>query len=479
MKKTISLLFALACVFSLSAKTFYLVPNSNWKKDNAKFSIYYFGGTDITAGFTEFMTSKDGEHYEATVPDAATTIIFVRHNPSATSPGWGDGNKWNQTIDITVPTDESNCYSITGENESRNAYGTWSTYPTIYYITGNANVVGTGITEWAVKAIKLGEATAEVPATYTFNTLPADTCRLKVTNGTWNVYFGYDEIDTKNSSDNIQTDKDKNIVFVPAAANTEVKLTFNGTNITLTGDFAPATPVKTLTAYYVNTTSWTTVNAYVFVGSNNNGWPGAAMTKTELTKNGYDVYSYEFAETYTTIIFNDGGSNQTDDLTIDASKLYYYGDTWYASLDDIPEPCTPDYGVMVGENYTAATINPEKTAEYMLTGLSLKKDDTFTLYDNCAKAAWVITTFKEGSTPNITIVDNKYVVGATGSYDLYFELSYGADKIYISFTDPTPTEVIDANGTAADAPLYNLLGVQVDNTYKGIVIQNGKKFINR
>ncbi len=30
-----------------------------------------------------------------------------------------------------------------------------------------------------------------------------------------------------------------------------------------------------------------------------------------------------------------------------------------------------------------------------------------------------------------------------------------------------------------DVPMYNLQGVQVDENYKGVVIKNGKKYINR
>jgi len=31
----------------------------------------------------------------------------------------------------------------------------------------------------------------------------------------------------------------------------------------------------------------------------------------------------------------------------------------------------------------------------------------------------------------------------------------------------------------ADAPMYNLSGQKVDKSYKGIVIQNGRKFVNK
>lgn len=483
MKKSISLLFALACMFSLSAKTIYLVPNSNWKQANAKFSVNYFGGEGITQSFTDFMTTTDGIHYETNVPDAAQTIIFVRHNATATTPTWDNGNKWNQTSDLAFPTDY-NCYTI-ADGAWDKGDGTWSTYtPSVetptYYITGNDKLIGTKMA-WDTTAIELGKATAEAPASYTFSNLAAgDTMRLKVTNGTWKLSFGYTALDMTCSSENIQTDKDGNIVFVLTAKG-DVKLTFNGTNICLTGSFASPTPVQNVTAYYINTNNWTTVNAYVFGdGLVYNQWPGKAMTKTSLQKSGFDVYSYEFPSTYTSIIFNNG-TDQTADLTFDAAKPYYLptDDKWYASLDEIGDIviCTPDYGIMLGEEYTAATINPENAAEYMVLNLNLKKGDTFTMYNNCAKQAWVIENIKEGSTDKITIADGKYLAGETGKYDIYFTLA--PDAIYIGYTATTPTEVVNAGTPAANAPVYNLLGIQVDSNYRGIVLQNGKKFIQK
>ncbi len=128
MKKHILFLFALACTCSLSARTLYLVPNSNWTQANAKFSAYYFGGTVGENGiFTNFLTAADGTHYEATVPDGATTVIFVRHNPTLTSPDWGDDKSWNQTNNLTIPTDGTNCYTV-ADGVWSNGDGSWSIY---------------------------------------------------------------------------------------------------------------------------------------------------------------------------------------------------------------------------------------------------------------------------------------------------------------------------------------------------------------
>ena len=104
--------------------------------------------------------------------------------------------------------------------------------------------------------------------------------------------------------------------------------------------------------------------------------------------------------------------------------------------------------------------------------------DTFTMYNNCAKAAWIISNFKENSY-KFTTKDEKYVVTETGKYDLYFTLSIEGDAIYVSFTRATPTDNISITLPAEDAPVYNLLGVQVDSNYRGIVIQNGQKFIQK
>lgn len=158
-------------------------------------------------------------------------------------------------------------------------------------------------------------------------------------------------------------------------------------------------------------------------------------------------------------------STNTATVTFDGSKICV---TFTAG-----QVCKDDYGVMVGENYIAAAINPANETEYMITDLNLKKGDTFTMYNNCVAQAWVIEPLKEGSTSNITIADGKYQVGESGLYDIYFTLN--PDAIYIGYR--VPTNVVETTAPVANAPMYNLLGVPVDGNYRGVVIQNGKKFI--
>ena len=79
----------------------YLVPNANWKQSNARFAAYFFGNGETWVS----MTDENGDGvYEVVVPDGYNNVIFCRMNPSATKNIWD--NKWNQTADLTVPSDD-------------------------------------------------------------------------------------------------------------------------------------------------------------------------------------------------------------------------------------------------------------------------------------------------------------------------------------------------------------------------------------
>ena len=95
---------ALAC-----ARTLYLRPSSNWKKDNARFAIYMFGNGD---GWTS-MTSVSGETdlYQGTIDDKYPKVIFCRMNPATDENNWD--NKWNQTANLDFsPSGYKNVFEV-------------------------------------------------------------------------------------------------------------------------------------------------------------------------------------------------------------------------------------------------------------------------------------------------------------------------------------------------------------------------------
>ena len=87
--------------------TLYFKASSNWKNDGARFAAYFFGNGEAWVS----MTDTDGDGiYECAVPAGFTSVIFVRMSGSATENNWD--NKWNQTADLTIPTDGKNCFAV-------------------------------------------------------------------------------------------------------------------------------------------------------------------------------------------------------------------------------------------------------------------------------------------------------------------------------------------------------------------------------
>jgi hypothetical protein len=101
----------------------YLTPNSNWKKDKARFAAYFFGNGEKWVG----MTKVEGETdlYEVSVPAGYPNVIFCRMNPGQTANNWN--NKWNQTVDLIIPTNGNNHYTVKTGTWDKGG-GTWAQY---------------------------------------------------------------------------------------------------------------------------------------------------------------------------------------------------------------------------------------------------------------------------------------------------------------------------------------------------------------
>ena len=100
MRKITLFFAALFITMSAFSATLYLAPNANWKTDNARFAAYFFGNGESWVSMTD--SNSDGV-YEVEAPAGYPNVIFCRMNPSTTANNWN--NKWNQTGDLTVPTD--------------------------------------------------------------------------------------------------------------------------------------------------------------------------------------------------------------------------------------------------------------------------------------------------------------------------------------------------------------------------------------
>lgn len=105
-------LFAGSASYTLTVKEIlYLVPNSNWTQDNARFAAYFFGLNDIKEWVSMADSNEDGI-YEVEIPAGGyTTVIFCRMNPATNVNDWGSNgsHKWNQTGDMTIGQEGRYC----------------------------------------------------------------------------------------------------------------------------------------------------------------------------------------------------------------------------------------------------------------------------------------------------------------------------------------------------------------------------------
>lgn len=112
---------------NISYKTLYLKPNSNWLQSKPKFAAYFFSGLN-NEWVTMMDSDKDG-YYECLNTSSYGTVIFVRldANESDNDSGHEEYNtwdaRWNQTGDLTVPTNSNNLYTI---NSGSWDAGKWS-----------------------------------------------------------------------------------------------------------------------------------------------------------------------------------------------------------------------------------------------------------------------------------------------------------------------------------------------------------------
>ena len=82
-------------------------------------------------------------------------------------------------------------------------------------------------------------------------------------------------------------------------------------------------------AYFLAPSDWSLVNCWAWNDTDNftgGNWPGISCTKTDMKKNGLDVWMWKYDGDLTTaptmIIFNNGGGQQTKDLKFENGAVY-------------------------------------------------------------------------------------------------------------------------------------------------------------
>ena len=150
----------------------YLNTGTDWYNDkggNVWFAAYFFGN----AGNTWFkMEAVEGEDYlfETSVPEGDYgNVVFAEMDGNKTDLDWG--SKINQTIDLVIPTDGKNRYTIENpwdESQGWKAHGSWSVYTPTVVEPEEPTALATPVVEAAVEGnvVTLTWNTVENAASY-------------------------------------------------------------------------------------------------------------------------------------------------------------------------------------------------------------------------------------------------------------------------------------------------------------------------
>ncbi len=181
--------------FAADGTTVYFDVNSSWTEAGARFAVYYFN--DEGNGWVDLVA--DGDLYKAEIPAGFPSMIICRMNPASEANDWG--NKWNQTANLTVPTDDKNCFAIPYGNWDNADDSNWYVKgqqpnnetqegPVEYYVAGEEALCGVNWKENAAenKMAKNADGVWEL----VYENVEAGTYQFKVTNGTWAQSWGGD-----------------------------------------------------------------------------------------------------------------------------------------------------------------------------------------------------------------------------------------------------------------------------------------------
>ncbi len=110
----------------IEATTLYLKPNADWLNDGARFAAYAFGNGNEWFDMKEVGCSGI---YSCAIPAGYSQVIFGRMNPAKTENNFDNDVRWGQTVDLSIPTDDKNLFTITTKSEGEKWNGEWASEP--------------------------------------------------------------------------------------------------------------------------------------------------------------------------------------------------------------------------------------------------------------------------------------------------------------------------------------------------------------
>lgn len=487
--KKITLLFAM-CVFAIGIyadKHLYLVPNSNWKQADARFAAYVYTADESEHAWYS-MTECADEPGVYTVSgiknDKYTKVIFCRMNPSTSENDW-QPYCWNQTGNLTMA--DGNRFTVNdgqwGDN-SNPATGVWSVNP--YFLAGTESIAGSG-KGWWTDARQLTNGAITV-------TVAAGTHKFKLTDSSWDNKYTYsDNLSTSNSTETITNDNDDNITFTTYPASTTVNISIDAEN-------------KITVVYAPDSRNFIVVGNAELIGEGK-GWKNAnadaafsaagSITFSNVAAGEHTFrvvplgkwgtnhnYNNIDAANSTAYIRDAGGSDhnlrivtaKTQDITINfdvtnnlisvLAEAPHYFIAGTAELVQSGDWSSRKYGLVNGTCTLtlAAGDHVFKVTDGYWNSDTDKTHEFTTLDENCTSAG----AYTDGSI--------KFHLDAETNVTISIDDESKKVCVSVPSGETTAVEAVEAE-LDLNAPMFNVLGQQVNKEYKGIVIQNGVKYL--
>ena len=216
-------------------------------------------------------------------------------------------------------------------------------------------------------------------------------------------------------------------------------------------------------------------NQYVVAG---NGNPGLASYEYYFTNSDGDPVGPRYYDTYWTPGCNSlplkgcyykFSAKEAGNLTIGFFLNKNLKDNYLYIVNGTTKELLPKDNISIKAfrqncNYEVEKGSTTKLATYTLSDDYLVQNDNMGTDTN--RPLYGYLTFAVAANTDYYMFSPKSQMGIYG-----FQLTSG---------DPSGVEIIKTNNIKdADAPIYNLAGQKVDKSYKGVVIQNGRKIFNK
>ena len=329
-------------------------------------------GVEFTPGGTTYdLNSYDLEKWQSLEAAGAVFLPAAGYCPGANSPSVNGnaGYYWLATLD--TDNDLAFRYAISSSSVSCGGSGMQTSMsvrlvqdvaeelPT-YYVAGN----GSTANPWCDGLYWSPNGSAMTNGTITYHDVPAGTYEFKITDGQWGTghEWAYGAVDATCCSANVQnggSDSNGNIKLITSITQ-DITITFDGTNICVTGTFDDPNSVE--------------ITSYTIVGDNRvfESWWDVADTKNDMTETTTGVwtltkygvtlvanvnYEYKMVGNHSYSVFQLPAGNNNNILTVTESSNYDIVFTYDRSANTLTHVATMLTGV---ENTRADEIQSQK-----------------------------------------------------------------------------------------------------------------------